>query len=512
VSLRAFVKPNLYKDSVALMRIADDVQAASGATRITLLMGTPANKEILVEGGLMRDELTGAGPADLIVIIEAADDTTGAAAGLAIESRLDAAAPAASGEAQAAMPVRAIASALDGGAPPRVAQISVPGAYAGAEAMKALKAGMHVFLFSDNVPVEHEVAIKRLAQSKGLLVMGPDCGTAIIDGVPLGFANVVRRGPIGLVAASGTGLQEVTVQIHHLGGGVSHAIGTGGRDVSAAVGGRSMLAGIDALAADAATSVIVIVSKPPAPEVTPVVIERLRAAGKPAVVLFLGAAVSGGGNIHPATTLLDAAQKAVALAGAEPAATAAKPGAGTTGRAPTQRYLRALFSGGTYCTEAQVIWRDAGVVTHSNVPLDKSRALADPRSSVAHTAVDLGEDFFTVGKPHPMIDPATRIARIAAESADPETAVLLLDVVLGYGSHDDPAGALAPAIRGAQAAARAAGRTLPVVAFVCGTEEDPQRRSRQEATLVAAGAIVASSSTDAARLALTLAVGPDRGA
>ncbi len=497
----AFVKSNLYKDSVALMRIAEDVQADTGAQRVTLLMGTPANKEILAEAKLLRAEVEHAGPADLIVIIEADSAQICEATRQAIDTKLTTVASMAGGSTEQAIALRSIAMGLDRAPDARIAQISVPGTYAGAEALKALKAGLHVFLFSDNVPIAQEVALKQLAVRKNLIVMGPDCGTAIIAGVPLGFANVVRRGSIGLVAASGTGLQEVTSQIHLLGGGISHAIGTGGRDVSAEVGGLSMLAGIRALAVDADTKVIVIVSKPPAPKVADAVLDALRAAGKPAVVLFIGAALTGRGAIVAVDNLFEAARKAVELAGGGTAPASANPSAPALKLAPTQRFVRALYSGGTYCSEAQAIWRTQGLTVHSNVPLDKRLALADPNISREHTAVDLGDDAFTVGKPHPMIDPSVRIARIAQEADDAATAVIVLDVVLGYGSHADPAGALAPAIRDAQARAARAGRTLPVVAFVCGTEEDPQRRSAQEATLRDAGALLSSNSAAAARLA-----------
>ncbi len=503
--IRSLIKRNLYKDSVALMRIADDVQSAARGTRVTLLMGTPANKEILAEAKLLASELVGAGPTDLMVIVEGASVEACDQVLLAIDAKLTPAAPqAGDGVVEAAIPIRSIGMALGQGIPAaRIAQISVPGPYAAAEAMKALKSGMHAFVFSDNVPIEQEVALKQLARQKGLLVMGPDCGTAIIAGVPMGFANVVRRGAIGLVAASGTGLQEVSTQIHLLGEGVSHAIGTGGRDVSEAVGGITMLAALDILGADPGTRVLVVISKPPSAQVTRIVLDKLRTLGKPAVVLFIGAKLASAGAMHAASTLFEAASVAVELArGRAVTANASDtPTAAAIARSlhPEQRYIRALFSGGTYCSEAQSIWRASNINSYSNAPLDKDRALPDPRMSIEHTALDLGDDAFTIGKPHPMIDPATRIERIAIEARDPTTALILLDVVLGHGSHADPAGALAPAIE--QAKATALGRTLPILAFVCGTDDDPQSRSKQETTLRAAGAIVLASSTDAACLA-----------
>jgi hypothetical protein len=334
--------------------------------------------------------------------------------------------------------------------------------------------------------------------------MGPDCGTAIIGGVPLGFANNVRRGSIGLVAASGTGLQEVTTQIHRMGGGVSHAIGTGGRDVYADVGGATMLQGIALLAADAATKVIAIVSKPPAPAVAQKVLDALAAAGKPAVVLFLGADLKPpSARVKVVRTLVDCAAVATRLARVRGTA---PPSYGIPKRpafAASQKYLRALYSGGTYASEAQILWAQHGLQVWSNVPVHKELALANPRSaSFGHTALDLGDDEFTVGRPHPMIDQAARIERLMKEAADPSVRVIVLDVVIGWGAHADPAGELATAIVKARALAGKGGRHLAVLGFVCGTEQDPQVLSQQEARLRGAGMVLAGNSANAAWLAV----------
>lgn len=541
MTLQVSVRSNLYKDSVALMRIAEEVRAATGVARATLLMGTEANKAILEQAGLFSDALRAARAADLMVLVEDADDHDGSrvAAALQLAERLLA------GKAAASQPgvqqmspqsmAMAVAAANEAGNKSGLAQISVPGAYAAAEALKAIKAGLDVFLFSDNVPLEQELAIKQLAQAHGRLVMGPDCGTAIVGGVPLGFANQVRRGRIGLVGASGTGLQEVSCQIHALGEGVSHALGTGGRDPSAAIGGISLHAAMEMLAADASTEVIVLISKPPAAPVVQGLNARMQQlaaqTGKHFVVLFLGAPPSAAlPGITPVGTLFEAAAQAVALVqgkgkGKGKAATATRAGSAqlvnvaalpkpldnaqnssqnSSQHSPQQRYVRGLFSGGTFCTEAQAIWQAHGLRCWSNVPLDKSLLLSDARCSQEHTAVDLGDDVFTVGRPHPMIDPQLRIERLLAEAADPTVAVILLDVVLGWGSHADPAGALAPAIRQARAIASADGRALSVIGFVTGTADDPQNLAAQRECLMQAGVTLADSSSAAAMMVLAL--------
>jgi FdrA protein len=525
VPISTSIRANLYKDSVALMRIAQVVLAQPGVRQATLMMGTPANKAILAQAGLQSAQSESARPGDLMIVVDAetAEQVTAANAQFAelLEGNRDVAGDAAS---TAQMTPRSIAMALAGADAQGVtlAQISVPGPYAAAEAMKALRRGLDVFLFSDNVPLAQEHALKTLARDKGLLVMGPDCGTAIIHGTPIGFANVVRQGAISLVGASGTGLQEVTCQIHALGHGVRHAIGTGGRDVSAEIGGITMMQAIDLLADDAGTQAIVIVSKPPAPAVARQILDRARTIDKPFAVLFLGADLSREKlpqRIVPVATLYDAAAQAVALCGGPAAGGAAqhdewlRAADGEAQRlAPGQRFVRALYSGGTFCTEAQLLWRQRGLVVHSNAPLDKGAAQITDVGGGQHIALDLGSDEFTVGRPHPMIDPAPRIARLTDEARDASTAVIVLDVVLGYASHPDPAGALAPAIAQAKAACVRDGRHLAVVTFVCGTEEDPQRLSAQQATLREAGALVAPSSTAAALLAGEIAMRAQAGA
>ncbi|HKU44375.1 MAG TPA: hypothetical protein VJR89_39720, partial [Polyangiales bacterium] len=393
--------------------------------------------------------------------------------------------------------------------------VSVPGDYAAAEAMKALRLGMDVMVFSDNVPPESELALKRYAQAHDLMVMGPDCGTAIVNGIPLGFANVVRRGPIGVVGASGTGTQEVTVRIHQLGSGVSQALGTGGHDLAASIGAISMLHGLSALDEDPATKVIVLVSKPPAASVAAKVLAAAEAASKPVVVIFLGAEPASvtRKRVYGAAYLAEAADLAVELAKGEspqrtplsvPEALQRKLKDLSRRMAASQRYVRGIFSGGTFCFEAQLIHAAAGLPAFSNGPTAGNKKLEDPRKSVENTIIDMGDDEFTQGRPHPMIDPSQRDARIRDEVADPNTAVVLFDVVLGYGSAADPVSALIDVIGTAGAKARAAGRQVAFIGYVCGTDSDPQNRRAVVAALEAAGVLVASSNAEAALWSATI--------
>ena len=484
------IRKGAYHDSVTLMRVGKSVGGMNGVAEAALVMGTRSNLAILKSSGLLIPDFARATDTDLLLAVKARDAKAAEAALAAAEAALKskgAEAKAAGGETRA--------SDLDGAGKllpgANLALISVAGRYAGDLAMRCLEKGLHVMLFSDNVPIEKEVELKKFAAKKGLLVMGPDCGTAIINGIPLAFANVVRRGPIGIVAAAGTGLQEVSTLISTAGSGISQAIGTGGRDVKKEVGGIMFLAGLKALASDPQTKVILLVSKPPHPSVLQSVRREIRRMRKPVVSLLLGADGEG------PKTLEAAALQAVALATGRKVEDV-QVRAGTTGRPPRARgrrkYIRGLFSGGTFCAEAQLILQDTLSPLYSNAPTGRAKQLRDSLKSAKHTIIDLGEDEFTVGRPHPMIDYSLRNKRILAEAADPETAVILLDVVLGYGSNMDPAGELAPVIR-------AASKKVSVVCSVTGTDGDPQNRSKVAAALKKAGAIVMPSNAAACVLA-----------
>ena len=499
------VIPNTYRDSVALMQLSASLKDVAGVEEASAIMATAGNIALLAEVGLV-DTALAPRPSDLLVVVRAKNEAAANAAVAKVEAALQAKAPATSaGGAVEQAPPRSLAMAPGA----NLALISVPGEYAAAEAEKALALGLNVMLFSDNVALADEVALKRAAAKKKLLVMGPDCGTAIIDGVPLAFANRVRRGAVGCVAASGTGLQQVTALVDRLGAGVSQAIGTGGRDLKEEVGGLTMLAGLAALAADAETKVIVLISKPPAAAVAEKVLAAAAKAKKPVVVCFVGAAPGkrAAKNLHPVRTLEDAARTAVALARGGKAPKRAGPPRviGAPRLAPGQRFVRGLFSGGTFCYEASLLLGEALGQVWSNAPVRHEDELDDPFKSRGHTVIDLGDDVFTRGRPHPMIDHRLRNERMVREAGDPEVAVILFDVVLGYGSHPDPAAEMAPAIAAARAAAAKRGRRIAFVGAVCGTEADPQGLARQEAVLAKAGVILGSSNAEAVRIAAAIA-------
>ena len=506
MAVKSLIKPSEYHDSVSLMLVARGLAALPGVSDAAVVMGTEANKGILQEAGLLTEEAQAALPNDLVIVVSGAEASLEPALAEAeqlLKHKADQA-------EMAAFRPKTLRAALKASPAANLAVVSVAGRYAADEAWEALYSGLHVLLFSDNVSLDDEIALKQYASQRGLLLMGPGAGTAILNGVALGFANVVPSGPVGIVSAAGTGLQEVSTLLAKSGVGLSQGIGTGGRDLKEEVGGIMMLDGLRALQADPDTRVIVLVSKPPAPSVAQRVLAQVALCAKPTVVCLLGGKFE---DLPPgslaARTLEEAAQLAADIA--SPFETPSGPPAldlYTLAQdyrqrlQPEQRYLRGLYSGGTLCYESQVIWRELlSEPVLSNAPLEASLQLPDSNHSQGHSAVDLGEEEFTVGRLHPMIDHALRIRRLQQEARDPETAVVVLDVVLGYGAHPDPAGELGPAIIQTTAMLADQGRELIVIASVTGTEQDPQNLSRQTRTLQAAGVLVCESNAAAARLA-----------
>jgi FdrA protein len=480
---RGRVRPDTFVDSVALMQVTERVRVLPGVRAAALVMATDLNRRLLDETDLLPAEAKRAGPADLVIAVRAesgaaADAALGQAEGFLAARRGDQG-------LDRTEPARSIVGAARrlGGA--NVALVSLPGTHATAAAHQALSAGLHVFLFSDGVPLADEIALKRRAQARGLLVMGPECGTSLVNGVGLGFANRVRRGHVGLVAASGTGLQEVASLIHRLGAGISQGIGTGGRDLHETVGGMATLQVLSWLARDPETRVIGLVSKAPSAAVAGQVLRAAGAADKPVVAYMPGWRGTPPANVQSVATLEAAALACVRALG-RPRPRFDRPRERRP-RRPCPGLVLGLFAGGTLCDEARDIVGTAG-----------------------REFIDFGDSEYTRGRPHPIIDPSLRNAAVARAGSDRNVGVLLVDVILGDGAHPHPAGALSVAIGEARARARRARRTLEVVAHVVGTDEDPQGLAEQEAELRRAGARVCPTNRLAAELARGL-VGGHRG-
>ncbi len=491
VSRRLEVRAGVYRDSVSLMQASRRIGEEPGVRSALVAMATELNIELLV--GMGFEAPAGASANDMLVAVVADGEDEIDAAMATLDALLAQRRTDGDGGAFSDPPPRTVrGAAVDA----TLALISTPGQYAAADAFEALDAGLDVMLFSDNVPVGHEIALKRAAAERGRLVMGPDCGTALVGGVGLGFANVVRPGPVGLVAASGTGAQQLMCLFDAAGLGISHCLGVGGRDLSEAVGGLSTLAALDLFAGDAATERIVVVSKPPAPAVADAIRARTADLDIPVDLALLGPG-------QP--TLTDVAERvtrAAQLAWEAPRQWPARD------RRPRRTgAVRGLFAGGTLCDEARFVLSERLGAVRSNIAAEAASALPDDLRSDGHLVIDFGDDRLTRGRPHPMIDNTLRVDRILEEGLDPACGVLLIDVVLGHGAHPDPAGELAPALARARDTAASGGRDLAVVVSLTGTAADPQGLDRQAAALQAAGASVHVSNADAALTAANLVAG-----
>lgn len=485
--IKTEIRRGVYIDSAKLMKLQRSLGEFAGILDTGVIMGTDSNKELLSHIGLTSPEILASKPDELVIAIKADDEKS---ADFAL-SKVDELLAARKGNQDQDYQPRSLETAAGMLPDANWVIISVAGRYAGGVTREALRLGKHVHLFSDNVSIEEEIELKKEARELGLLVMGPDCGTAMIGGMGLAFANKIRLGPIGIVAAAGTGLQQVACRIHQLGSGITSGIGTGGKDLSEKVGAITFLMALEVLARDPDTKVIVLTSKPPSPKVAEEVLKKARKAGKPVVINFIARPVTTlrDGNLFFATGLDDAARLAVELANNPP-----KIGSDIDVDLklfkPEQKYLRGLFSGGTLAYEAQYILAGYLPKVWANSPLNKENKMENSLVSQEHSIIDLGEDEFTVGRLHPMMDNELRIRRLYEEAKDPEVAVIMLDVVIGYGSHPNPSSEIAPAIKNCLDDAKKANRYLEIVCVVTGTDEDPQNFDEQVKLLKDAGAWV----------------------
>ncbi|PKB86487.1 acyl-CoA synthetase FdrA [Ewingella americana] len=488
--VHAFIKKGSFQDSVSLMLISRKLSEFPQVDEISVMMGTPANKSLLEATGFWHAQFNDATPNDICVAIKAdsQDPEITQFISDALEEALKAIAQGQQGGKR--LPVaRSWQTARQKAPDANLLLISIAGEYAAGLADQALDNDCNVMMFSDNVSLEQEIALKKKASSKKLIVMGPDCGTANIAGGPLAFANVAPKGVIGIIGASGTGIQELTSQITLAGQGVSHAIGLGGRDLSAEVGGISALTALAMLANDSKTQVIAFVSKPPAEAVRQRVMAEMQGINKPIVALFLGTKPASPrlGNVWLASTLDEAARLAAMLANVQQQI-ASLP-------AVHGKKIAGYYAGGTLAAEVAML-----LAEHLQVAPDSQHHHGSMLDAEGHRIIDMGDDFYTQGKPHPMIDPSTRNQTIAQLANQLETGVLLIDVVIGFGAQNDPATSLADTIH-ALKQHRDAAHPLVVIATVTGTEQDPQQRSRQIDTLTAAGIVVMNTLPEAVLLA-----------
>lgn len=488
-----FIKSNCFQDSVSLMIISKKLSELESVNLVSVMMGTPANKDLFLSTGMWHSMFENATPNDICIAIDVDTPENSEATLNQVSEHLDQElANIASGAKGKSLPtVRSWAKARQTLPEANLALISVAGEYAAQTAYKALDYGLNVMLFSDNVPIEQELELKKAAQNKGLLVMGPDCGTAYISGIPLAFANNMPPGSIGIVGASGTGIQEICSQIALLGSGITHAIGLGGRDLSADIGGISAKHALNMLNEDPETKVITFVSKPPSDKVRKDILAYMQTLSKPVVAIFLGDKPEAEqiGYIYLAYTLDQAAKMACQII-------EAKQYLASLGcEELTNKCIRGLYTGGTLAAESAML-----VADRFGLQVSSTHPNGEMLNDQGHLIIDLGDDAYTVGRPHPMIDPSTRSDQILALK-DQDFGVLLLDVVLGFGGHSAPAQSVVESIN----ALRESYKTqFAVIATVTGTQEDPQIRAEQVSALEAANIKVVSTVPEAVALSAVL--------
>lgn len=486
------IKKNTYQDSVNLMLLSSKLSSMEGIEKVSIMMGTPANKDIFMNTGMYVDYLEEAGPNDICIVVDTINEELVSVVAKELDSFIKE--QSSSSSKSKIRTSRTLDGALKYIEDANLALISVPGEYAAQEANRALDRDMNVFMFSDNVSLEDERQLKEKAQDKGLIVMGPDCGTGIISSIPLAFANVVEKGNIGIIGASGTGIQEVSTIISRNNFGISHAIGLGGRDLSEHIGAISAIKAIEMLNNDDSTDVIVFISKPPAPAIRDKVVEILNKIDKKVVAIFIGEKPKENTeNIVYTWTLEETAKEAIRLAQNSPSRLKEiVPNIDTIKENSGQRKIAGLYCGGTLAAEAAMIIRDYYGIEDDGCHEDGFMLKYD-----GHEIIDFGDDKYTKGRPHPMIDPSTRVDAIKSISNKDDVAVVLLDNVIGYGSNEDMAGAIAPAIKEVINEKNIKKQEIVFVASVCGTEQDPQIYTKQVETLEEAGVIVVDNNAQA---------------
>lgn len=505
-----YVIKNKYYDSVMLMKLAGQLGSSQGVAQLTVGMGTPLNKDTMNDLGLLLEEGINATPNDLIIAVEAESDAVAGQLKDTYLKRLSQTRGSGKNEYASLDTMGRYVRDRN------LAVISLAGSFAGEEAMKALKMGMDVFMFSDNVPIEQEVELKQYAMDHDLLMMGPDCGLSFINGVAIGLCSRVRRGSIGIAAACGSGMQEVMNIVHRQGYGISHAIGVGGRDLQDAVGGITMLQSIDILEADPGTRVLVLISKPPQPNTIGKILHRVRSCKKPVVLQMINADLSGLdlGSGRISCSFEDTAKLAIALSqgGAyaipdedSKYAQVEELACGEAARmAPCQRYLRGIYCGGSLAEETMTLAQSRLGPLYGNIAFSGEYMIKNPYTSYKDCMIDIGAEAFTLGRPHVAMDPAPRIERFAQEARDPETAVILMDILLGYALCEDPAGMMAEVIQQGIREAKDQGRHLCVIASICGSDLDPQGFNAQKKLLEDSGVIVMENNGAASRLAASI--------
>ena len=496
---KLIVEKNRYVDSVTLMQVRAKAMKIAGAVIAEVQMATPANIDILKE--LEFEVPTDAGSNDLVCGIRAENEEAAEKILKVIDGVLNHRVE--SDENYTSLDEINFAETGY-----NLAQISLPGEYAAKEAQKAMEYGCDVFIFSDNVSIEEERALKEYGHAHGKLVMGPDCGVGLSDGVCLGVGSIVKKGNVGIVGASGSGSQEVACVIEKCGYGVTEIIGTGGRDLAKEIGGITMMDGIRRLENDPETKVIVLVSKLADTQVMEEILAFADNMTKPVVAVFLGGnkKMYEGHRVIGVMNLEEAGLKAVELLtgkkehlGYSDAELEAIANREIEKLHMNQKYFRGLFCGGTFTEESLIYFNQHNTENQLYTNLNNRYAtqLEDAETSKGHTILDLGAENFTEKAPHPVFEPSLRVDRLKKELEDPDVAVVMIDFITGPAVAEDPFSDLAAVAR----EANSSDRHITFIGAVCGSEEDPQNVTEMSKLLRDSGFIVTGSNYQSTKLA-----------
>jgi len=474
-------KKNFFRDSVQMMQFSQQLKDEQGVIDAAIVMGTDLNKNTLKKMGLLTEDGISATENDTLITINCQDENSLNNAVQKAEQLLT------SDITKSKNEFNDLSSALDAFDNANMASLSIPGQFVKEMATELIRKQLHLFVFSDHVPLEDEILLKNLALENNVLFMGPEAGTSILNGTVFGFGNRIRSGSVGIIGASGTGIQESSTMIDLFGEGISHAIGVGGRDLRNDIGGMMTMKTMEVFEDDPNTKAVLLVSKPVGDDVRNKIINKINNFSKKNYVLCLigdnenredSAKIKFSKSIQISVLKIlkyvndDAYKKIkdVVRKQVDDSIKLAKSLSSDLNN--DQRFVRGFFAGGTLCYESKIILEQMIGKVYSNLSSDDEYSIKGNAASKENTLIDFGEEEFTSARPHPIIDPLLRKNRILEDADDPNVGVIIIDIICGINAAKNTMAFHAETIKKAIENAKEKGRRLSVFAYICGTEKD----------------------------------------
>ena len=475
------IKKNFFRDSVQMMQFSQQLKDEQGVIDAAIVMSTVLNKNTLKNMNLLTEDGISATENDTLISINCQDENSLSNAIQKAEQLLT------SISAKAKNEFTSLASALDTFSDANIASLSIPGQFVKEMATELINKQLNLFVFSDHVPLEDEIYLKNLALENNVLFMGPEAGTSILNGTVFGFGNRVRKGSIGIIGASGTGIQESSTMIDLFGEGISHGIGVGGRDLRNDIGGMMTMKAMEIFENDPNTKAVLLVSKPVDNYIRNKIINKINNFSKKNYVLCLIGDNENSvdtakikfsksiqmsvlkilklldDNVYKKTKDVVRNQINDSIKLSESLSKDLNEG---------QKFIRGFFAGGTLCYESKIILEQMIGKIYSNLSSDDEYSIKGNVSSKENTLIDFGEEEFTSARPHPIIDPLLRRNRILEDANDPNVGVIIIDIICGINAAKNTMAFHAETIKKAIEIAREQGRKLSVFTYICGTEND----------------------------------------